>query len=218
MAIPKIKHYEPPLGVPLSRASLPWTVDPDRAALLIHDMQNYFLDRYESERFVSRLVGNISQVRRSCHAQGIPTFYTAQPGNQPRSQRGLLVDFWGQGIPDDEHALAIVQGLEPVPGKDEVLVKHRYSAFAKSIFLRRLQELGRTQLIVCGVYAHIGCLVTATETFMADIQPFVVADALGDFSLVHHLMALEHMGHCSSKVVSTAEVLSQLAPRLEMQA
>ncbi|HWX66718.1 MAG TPA: isochorismatase family protein [Rhodanobacter sp.] len=211
MAIPKIKYYDAPTSVGLVRSPLTWKVEADSAALLVHDMQNYFLRPYESNLFVDKIVANIRSIKQMCHDLHIPTFYTAQPGGQTKNNRGLLVDFWGAGMPEDVEAQAIVNGLEPVDGKDHVLIKHRYSAFAKSDLLDRLKALQRTQLIICGVYAHIGCLVTATDAFMADVKPFFVSDALGDFSLDHHEMALHHVAHCSGRVMSAKEVIGELA-------
>ncbi|MDH0304195.1 MULTISPECIES: isochorismatase family protein [unclassified Pseudomonas] len=212
MAIPQIQHYPIPSQVMLSRPALPWTPAPERAALLIHDMQNHFLKPYASQAFVDTLVQRIQSVRAVCHALGMPVYYTAQPGDQSVESRGLLCDLWGPGLAEDGHSPGIVAGLTPDPRRDVMLVKHRYSAFARSDLLERLRAAGRDQLIICGVYAHIGCLVTATDAFMADIQPFVLADALGDFSLERHQLALEHMAHCSSVVLSTRQLLDTLAP------
>lgn len=210
MAIPLIKDYELPVGVELARTPLPWKIDPTRTVLLIHDMQNHFVRRYESDAFVSKLVNNIERLRRSCHELQIPVFYTAQPGDQSKESRGLLIDFWGSGLREQGDAKNIVAGLEPVPGLDQMITKHRYSAFSRNDFGERLNKIDRPQLIICGVYAHIGCLVTATDAFMQDIEPFVVSDALGDFSLEHHQMALTHIAHCSGKILSTDDVLTQL--------
>ena len=67
-----------------------------------------------------------------------------------------------------------------------MLTKWRYSAFYRSDLLERMRAAGRDQLILCGVYAHVGVLTTALEAFSHDIQPFLVADALGDFTEADH--------------------------------
>ncbi len=58
--------------------------------------------------------------------------------------------------------------------------------------------------MVTGVYAHIGVLMTACDAWMSDVQAFVVADAVADFSEREHKMALEWAaGRCA--VVTTTE-------------
>jgi bifunctional isochorismate lyase/aryl carrier protein len=209
MGIPTLTTYELPRHLALSRAALPWSLEPTRAALLIHDMQNYFVERYESAAFVDRLVTAIRRIRGAADRAGLPTFYTLQPGGQGPAERGLLLDRWGPGMPGEAQARAVVRGLEPAAAH-RLIIKHRYSAFHRSELGEAMSRLGRSQLINCGVYAHIGCLVTAADAFMSDIQPFLVGDAVADFSLEHHQMALRHVGECTGKVVWADEVIASL--------
>jgi bifunctional isochorismate lyase / aryl carrier protein len=74
-----------------------------------------------------------------------------------------------------------------------------------------MRARGRDQLIVCGIYAHIGCLFTAAEAFQLDIQPFMAGDALGDFSRDWHERALAHAADSCARVMATAELVEALA-------
>ncbi|GAA4077654.1 isochorismatase family protein [Nonomuraea soli] len=199
MALPAIPAYELPTALPDNRVA--WRVEPARAALLIHDMQNHFLAPFESEPIPS-VIDNILGLREMCEAAGIPVFYSAQPGSQTPRQRGLLTDFWGRGL-GDPYGAAIVDALRPQDPAC-VLTKWRYSAFVRTDLADRLGS--RDQLLITGIYAHIGVQATALDAFMRDIQPFVVGDAVADFSLEHHVGALEYVAQRCAQVVSAKEL------------
>ncbi len=62
------------------------------------------------------------------------------------------------------------------------------------------------------MYAHLSVLLTAADAFMNDIQPFVVADAVADFSAEEHAMALRWAAH-NGKVRTTNALLRDLLLR-----
>ncbi|MDP8638155.1 isochorismatase [Serratia marcescens] len=207
MAIPKLNDYALPTADELPQNKVTWQVEPQRAALLIHDMQQYFLNFWgEDSALIKQVVENIANLRRYCKQQGIPVFYTAQPNQQSDEDRALLNDMWGPGLNKHPEQQAVTAALAP-DEDDTLLVKWRYSAFHRSPLQEILQESGRDQLIICGVYAHIGCLTTAIDAFMRNIQPFMVADGLADFSRDEHLMALRYTAGRCDRVVTTASLL-----------
>ena len=210
MAIPAIPSYAMPKERNFPQNKVTWKADPHKAVLLVHDMQQYFLDYYQKDAApIPELIANIQAIKETCSDLGIPIVYTAQPGNQKPEDRALLTDFWGTGLKDDPNKTKVIDALAP-GAEDIVLTKWRYSAFKKSNLLEIMNEKGRDQLIICGVYAHIGCLMTAGEAFMSDIQPFFIADAVADFSLQEHEMALDYVAKRCAAVYSTAQVLDQL--------
>jgi bifunctional isochorismate lyase/aryl carrier protein len=215
MTIPKIASYKMPEADMLRPNRVNWQLSAQRAVLLIHDMQDYFLDFFDRESSpVIEMIDNLQRVRSACLAANIPVVYTAQPAQQSSTERGLLQDMWGPGITAHAERSKIVRALEP-RSSDFVLTKWRYSAFQRTELYDLLGELGRDQLIIGGVYAHIGCLMTANDAFMHDVQAFLISDAMGDFSLSEHLMALNYAAQRCAATLPSRAVVSALADSLQ---
>ncbi|MGP6488486.1 isochorismatase family protein [Duffyella gerundensis] len=218
MTIPKLADYALPDVADLPQNKVKWAFEPPRAALLIHDMQDYFLNFWgENSPMIQQVVANIARLRRYCKAQGVPVFYTAQPNEQSDADRALLNDMWGPGLNKHPEQQKVAAALAP-EADDHVLVKWRYSAFHRSPLEETLHEMGRDQLIICGVYAHIGCLTTATDAFMRNIKPFMVADALADFTREEHMMALTYTAGRSGRVVMTRDLMPLPLDKAELRA
>lgn len=206
--IPEIESYQMPTPSCFPSNLVNWKVDFKRAVLLIHDMQRFFVKKIPKNGARSALLYNIAMLREHCKVLDVPIAYTCQTGNMSESQRGLLKDFWGKGMKAEPSDKQIVDELLP-NSEDWIFTKWRYSAFFNSNLLQEMRKNGRDQLIVCGVYAHIGVLLTAVEAFSNDIETFLIADGVADFSQEAHFMALNYAAKCCAAVISTEVLLEQ---------
>ncbi|MFE6721769.1 isochorismatase family protein [Streptomyces albidoflavus] len=204
--IPRITTYPLPAAGDLPSPLVHWTAEPGRAVLLVHDMQRYFLKPLP-DSLRDEVVRNTALLRERCAELAVPVAYTAQPGGMTDEQRGLLKDFWGPGMRAEPEDRRVVDALAPA-AHDRMLTKWRYSAFFRTDLLEWMREQGRDQLILCGVYAHVGVLATAVEAFSHDIQTFFVADATADFSQRHHRSALDYAAGRCSRVTTVKELFA----------
>jgi len=206
MSLPTIPSYPLPSAPDLPTSRVAWEPDPARAALLVHDMQEHFVRPFgDAVQPLKTAVTNLADLIASARQAGVPVIYTAQPPAQSPQQRGLLQDFWGSGLQDAD-AAEVIEQLSPAAA-DIRLTKWRYSAFQRTDLAQLLTESGRDQLVIGGIYAHIGIQATACEAFMQDIQPFVVADAIADFTVEHHTQALEYLADRCARVITTGQAL-----------
>lgn len=210
MALPAIAPYALPAPAELPVNRVDWAVDPARAVLLVHDLQNHFLSAYPAgEQPLTGMLDNTARAVERCRRADVPVVYSTQKGGQTPEERGLQLDFWGPGAADTPEALAVPAVVAPEDG-DIVLTKWKYSAFVRTRLADVLAESGRDQLVVTGVYAHIGVLMSACDAWMRDIQAFVVADAVADFSREDHDMALRYAAGRCARVLTTDALLKEI--------
>ncbi|GAA3274642.1 isochorismatase family protein [Streptomyces lavendulae] len=210
MDVPVIDPY--PMPGPDFRVGnrVEWTADPERSALLVLNMQGFFLRPYaRGTSPLDPLLANCAALMETCRRLRVPIVHTVQPGTQAPGERGLLTDFWGKGLDDALEDAAIVDEVAP-DASGAVLPAWRYSAFFGSGLGRQLRSLGREQLVICGVYAHLSCVTTAVDAFSHNLEVFLAGDAVADFSAREHRAALAWAASCCAAVKPTAELTAEL--------
>jgi len=185
-----------------------WAIEPERCALLVHDMQPHYLDALPQDRRAQI----VATAKRLCDAgarRGVPIFASHVPKPRRLDERGLMADMWGAGPSG--------AGFEPALGLDvfhaRPLVKRSYSAFFGSDFELLLRRLGRDSLLIVGVYTSMGCHYSAVDAFARDIKAFLVEDGVADVCEADHAAGLAAAAKTCARVVAGAEVVEALAPR-----
>jgi bifunctional isochorismate lyase / aryl carrier protein len=208
----KKKHIQPypwPDADCLALNKVHWPVQRDNAVLLVHDMQQYWLDFFVDAQ---PLVGRVGQLIAAARTVGMPVVYTQ--GERPRhaAERSLGLEMWGPGLAHPSVTAtdcAITAALAPQP-QDFVIDKLRVSAFFGTPLADVLQKIGRRQLIVCGVFAHHGVMMTSADAFMRNYQVQLVADAVADYNEDDHWMALRYVAQTSGCINLLGPVLQAM--------
>ncbi|MEH6531229.1 MAG: isochorismatase family protein [Photobacterium frigidiphilum] len=178
---------------------LNWRVKKENCTLLIHIINNYFVQALPDEPSVN-MISSISKILCWTLHNKIPVFYSAQPGSMPVDQRGLLAAL-GAEVRMIKEERRIIDELLSNP--DNVVTKKwRYSAFYQSNRAEMLRLRSCDSLSITGIYTPVDYFATAREPFCGDIHPLIVADGVADFSLFGHQKSMDYSYISTSDVVA----------------
>lgn len=184
-----------------------WTLIPGRAALLVLNLQRRFLRGLDHEGApVGELLANTGRLVDAAHAAGVPVIHSVPAGERGPAPTGRL-----SGPPAGKDGEEFAEQVMPRIG-DTVLTARKYSAFARTRLESRLRDLKRDQVVVVGLFARVGVLMTAADAWVEDLEPFVVADAIADVSAGSHEFALEWVADTCGAVTSTDRVVAVFDP------
>ena len=157
-----------------------------KAALVVIDIQERLLPTiFESERVVRNTVRLIKGAR----VLGIPVLVTEQ------YKKGLGAT-----------TQAVAAEIADLP----LLEKLAFSACGATGFERTLKKKKISDVILCGIEAHVCVSQTCLDLLDNGFRVFVVVDAMSSRTTENHFIAVERMRDAGGVVVSTEMVLFEL--------
>lgn len=190
--------------IPIVRHQERWKLQRERAALLVHDYQNFFIG-FLDPKLQTELIEATNLIIDKARYHNVPIVFSGQAGYGDRLERGIIRDLWGKGMSSLPAETAIDSRVHKSVD-DFSIVKQRYSAFSSTNLESLLRAARRDQLIICGVYGSVGITATAYDCVNKDIQSFLVPDAIADFSAQQHQRTLELLSNYSSDLLYTTDL------------
>jgi bifunctional isochorismate lyase/aryl carrier protein len=181
---------------------------PEHSALLVLDMQAYFLDE-SSHAFVPSgpaILPGVTALLHAFSAMNLPIFFTRHL-NTPQDA-GLMATWWRDLIRPDNPLSGIDPRLKIQGGI--TINKTRYDAFLDSPLEKLLREKGVRQLVICGVMTHLCCETTARSAFMLGFEVFFTIDGTATYNEAFHRASLLNLAHGFASPVLVRDILATL--------
>jgi len=155
----------------------------NKAALLVIDMQNFFLDP-QSPTYTeggTAIIGGCRKLIDIFRGHGRPVIFTRHVHKSPELDGGNLAWWWQGMCIDGTPESKIMASLAPLKA-EKIIDKHRYSAFYNTDLEITLRCLAIRDLVTCGIMSNICVESTVRDAFFRDLRCFVPADAVGSVS------------------------------------
>jgi nicotinamidase-related amidase len=165
---------------------LPARLEKTKCALVVVDMQERFRALIDGMDAVTR---NCERLIRFADLLDIPTVVTEQ------YPQGL-----GRTLPE---LAALLPGTLPYE-------KTTFSCAGDRRVLGRLQSLGRTQLILCGIEAHVCVYQTVYDLLAEDWQVIVAADAVSSRLPANRELGLTRMRELGAQAMGAEMIMFEI--------
>lgn len=183
----------------------------DRSALLVVDMQNYFLHE-SGHAFLEggkAVVPTVARVINAFRDAGRPVIFTRHVHNPDGSDAGIMGWWWRDMIVEGTSDSEIFAEVAPLP-EEQVICKHRYSAFFDTDLELNLRKLGIEDIVVAGVMTNLCCESTVRDGFYRDYRMFVLADGTGTVTEEMHLASLINLAYGFAQISKANDITMQL--------
>jgi ureidoacrylate peracid hydrolase len=201
------------------------TFDGPRTALLVVDMQNYFMaEPYPPACPAARaIVPNVNRLADAMRAAGGKVIWLqiASPevsgGNWPTMMERFTPErarTHSESMGLDSHGFQLWHELD-VRAEDERLVKLRFSAFTpgSSDLDALLKKHGIETVVVTGVATNVCCESTARDAMMLNYRAVMVSDGCATATDAEHAASIGSFYLYFGDVQTTDEIIERLKSR-----
>jgi len=161
-------------------------LNPENTALVLVDVQ-VKLERVMHNR--EELIGNIQRLIKGAQALGMPVIHTEQ---------------YPEGLGET------VSGISEMLSEMKPVSKLSFSCCGEPKFMESFKALGKKQVLLAGIEAHVCVYQTAVDLLDAGYDVQVVADAVDSRTAENRSLALERMKEAGAVITSTEMALFEM--------
>ncbi|MBE9492119.1 MAG: cysteine hydrolase [Bacteroidetes bacterium] len=187
----------------------PFSIRKNEVALIIVDMQKYFLDRKAHAYIPSgpAIIKNINRLQHLCLENHIPVYLTKHINN--KANAGLMNLRWDEIITEDHpfvdlHEAILIQGCK-------IMKKTQYDAFYGTDLEKQLKTKGVNQVIITGVMTNLCCETTVRSAFIRGFEPVFPLDATAAYNYNFHLSTMINLSYGFVKPILTRQILDEIS-------
>ncbi len=183
----------------------------EKSALLVVDMQKFFLDP-ASPTFTSGglvILPPLKQLIQAFRDANRPVIYTCHVHYPDRIDAGIMGWWWKGMCVEGSVESKVHDDVAPLPN-EKVIFKHRYSAFYNTDLETVLRCLEVEDLVISGIMTNLCCESTARDAYYRDYRVFFLADVTGSVSEEMHLASLLNLAFGFAFVTTAKEILQEL--------
>ena len=190
-----------------------WKYIPSSSALLVIDMQDFFLSE-NSHAFIpasKAITPNVSKLITAFREHELPVIFTRHSLLE-NEEPGIMGRWWADVIREESELSKISHLLTPL-SSETVIRKTRYNAFYKTELENVLVKEKAKSVVVTGVMTHLCCETTAREAFTRDYVVFFVVDGTATQNEELHISTLRTLSHGFAVPVTTEQILFEIQGR-----
>ncbi len=179
--------------------------DISNAALLILDMQAYFLGE-DSHAFVPdapAIVSGLAGLARRFGAIGRPVIVTRH--SNTAEDVGMMREWWNDILEPGTPGTALEPVLEEL--STAVVAKTQYDAFYGTDLEDILRSSGSEQVVVTGVMTHLCVETTARSAFVMGFAVFLPADGTATYNREYHSASLLNLSHGTAAITTCSRLM-----------
>lgn len=166
---------------------------PQRAALLILDMQNFFHDS-KSHAYIPSAKAIIKPIKALANLfiqNNLPVIITRHINTKENAKQ--MDSWWRDILTEDSEFSPLITEFD-IP-QAELIIKSQYDAFDNTNLNELLQKNNIKQVIITGVMTHLCCETTARSAFVRGYNVFFPIDGTATYNEDFHLASLTNLAH-----------------------
>jgi len=186
----------------------------ERSALLVVDMQRFFLDP-SSPTFTCggpAILPTLIRLIKAFRTANRPVIYTCHVHHPDQLDSGIMGWWWKGMCLEGSPESRVHDDISPLPG-EKIIYKHRYSAFYNTDLETVLRCLKVEDLIITGIMTNLCCESTARDAYYRDHRVFFLGDCTGSINEKMHVASLLNLSFGFAYVTTSDEIIKRLSDR-----